>query len=201
MPGHPRPGPDVRIPGVQVLTTTLSGVLVFVPTPYHDGRGFFARTFDAEIVRTHGIDPSSFTQDSQSRGNRGVLRGLHGRVGQGEAKFVRCAHGAVFDVVVDARPGSPTFGRHQSFRLDDDLFWHLYIPPGLLHGHQVLTDTADVCYRIDRPHDPTKDVSVRYDDADLAIDWPALVSTVSDRDLGAGSWAALRVSLLAGNSA
>jgi dTDP-4-dehydrorhamnose 3,5-epimerase len=184
------------MPDVEVLTTSLAGVLVFVPTPHSDDRGFFTRTFDTTIVAGQGIDPAAFTQDSQSRGNRGVLRGLHGRVGQGEAKFVRCAHGAVFDVVVDARPASPTFGQHEAFRLDDDLFWHLFIPPGLLHGHQVLTDTADVCYRIDRPHDPTEDVSVRYDDADLAVPWPEPVTTVSSRDLDAGSWASLRARLV-----
>jgi dTDP-4-dehydrorhamnose 3,5-epimerase len=94
-------------------------------------------------------------------------------------------------VVVDARPGSPTFGRHESFRLDDDQFWHLYIPSGLLHGFQALTDDADVCYRIDRPHDPAEDLAVRYDDPDLAIDWPLAVTEISERDAAAGTWAEL----------
>src|SRR5688500_6110282 len=90
--------------GVQVRTTSLSGVLVFVPTPHYDDRGFFTRTFDAAIVAAHGIDSASFVQDSQSRSRRGVLRGLHGRSGRGEAKLVRCANGAVLDVLIDARP-------------------------------------------------------------------------------------------------
>ena len=196
--GNQRIDGAVRIRLMQVLRTTLHGVLVFVPQPHHDERGLFTRTFDAAIAAAQGVDGASFGQDSQSRSFRGVVRGLHGRVGRGEAKLVRCAHGAILDVIVDARPGSPTFGRHEAFRLDDERFWHLFIPPGLLHGFQVLSDSADVCYRIDRPYDPTEDVSVRYDDRDLAIAWPDPVTTVSGRDLGAGSWASLRASLVGG---
>jgi dTDP-4-dehydrorhamnose 3,5-epimerase len=180
---------------VHVRTTSLAGVLVFEPTPHRDERGLFTRTFDAEVATAHGIDGAAFVQDSQSRSTRGVLRGMHGRGGAGEAKLVRCAHGAVHDVLVDARPGSPTFGAHEAFLLDDDAFHHLYVPPGLLHGFQALTDVADVCYRIDRPHDPTEDVAVRHDDTDLAIAWPLPVTVISDRDAGAGTWAALLAQL------
>jgi dTDP-4-dehydrorhamnose 3,5-epimerase len=176
---------------VHVRTTSLAGVLVFEPTPHRDERGLFTRTFDAEVAAAHDIDGAAFVQDSQSRSARGVLRGMHGRGGVGEAKLVRCAHGAVHDVLVDARPGSPTFGAHEAFVLDDDAFHHLYVPPGMLHGFQALTDVADVCYRIDRPHDPTEDVAVRHDDPDLAIAWPLPVTVISDRDAGAGTWAAL----------
>jgi dTDP-4-dehydrorhamnose 3,5-epimerase len=94
----------------------------------------------------------------------------------------------VLDILVDARPASTTFGRSVAFLLDDEEGRHLYVPPGFLHGFQVLTEWADVCYRIDREHDPTEDVAVRYDDPDLAIRWPAPVSVVSPRDAGAGSW-------------
>jgi dTDP-4-dehydrorhamnose 3,5-epimerase len=180
---------------VQVRTTSLAGVLLFVPTPHHDERGFFTRTFDTAIAAEHGLDPSAFRQDSQSRSRTGVVRGMHGRVGQGESKLVRCARGAVHDVVVDTRPSSPTFGEHESFLLDDEQFWHLYIPRGMLHGFQALTD-ADVCYRIDRPHDPAEDVGVRYDDPDLAIAWPMPVTMLSSRDSAAGSWTALHAALV-----
>ncbi|WP_102145661.1 dTDP-4-dehydrorhamnose 3,5-epimerase family protein [Mycobacterium hubeiense] len=169
----------------------LSGVAVFVPQPRRDNRGLFTRTFDAELFDAWlGVAgaSASFIQDSPSRSRRGVVRGLHGRRGRGEAKLVRCAHGAVYDVLVDARPESPTFGRHEAFVLDDNDFRHLYVPPGLLHGFQALTETADVCYRIDRAHDPSDDVAVAYDDPDLAIDWPLPVTVVSDRDAAAGSW-------------
>lgn len=173
---------------VEVESTELQDVLLFRPTPHRDGRGFFTRTFDAEIAATHGLDPAAFVQDSQSRSLSGTLRGLHGRGGAGEAKLVRCAHGAILDVVVDARPGSPTFGQHQAFRLDDEDFLMLYVPRGFLHGFQVLSDLADICYRIDRPHDPTEDLSVRYDDPDLGVAWPMPVETLSARDQSAGSW-------------
>lgn len=161
---------------------------MFAPTPYHDDRGFFTRTFDADVARACGVEPTSFIQDSQSRSKLGVIRGLHGRSGRGEAKLVRCARGAVHDVIVDARPGSSTFGQSVAFRLDDKEFLHIYVPPGMLHGFQALTLEADVCYRIDRPHDPIEDISVRYDDPDLAIAWPRPVTSISDRDARAGSW-------------
>jgi dTDP-4-dehydrorhamnose 3,5-epimerase len=178
---------------MRVETTELRDVLLFRPSPHRDDRGFFTRTFDAEVAAAHGLDPARFVQDSQSRSMHGTLRGLHGRSGDGEAKLVRCARGAILDVIVDARPGSPTFGRHQAFRLDDQEFWMLYVPRGFLHGFQVLTDVVDICYRIDRPHDPAEDVSVRYDDPDLAVAWPLPVDTLSPRDRSAGSWRDLTV--------
>ena len=90
-----------------------------------------------------------------------------GGAATGEAKLVRCARGAIFDVLVDARPGSPTFGQHMAVTLDDTAFAHLYIPPGILHGFQALTEQTDVCYRIDREHVPGEDLAVRYDDPTL----------------------------------
>jgi dTDP-4-dehydrorhamnose 3,5-epimerase len=178
---------------MRVVQAGIAGVLLFVPTPHRDDRGLFTRTYDEAIGEKHGV--GEFLQDSQSRSRQGTIRGLHGRSGRGEAKLVRCARGAVHDVLVDARPSSPTFGRIESFRLDDETFTTLYVPPGLLHGFQALTDLADVCYRIDREHDPAEDIAVRYDDADLAIDWPQPVSVVSARDAGAGSWAQLLTTL------
>jgi dTDP-4-dehydrorhamnose 3,5-epimerase len=173
---------------MRVETVELRDVLLFRPSPHRDDRGFFTRTFDAEVAAAHGLDPAAFVQDSQSRSVGGTLRGLHGRGGDGEAKLVRCARGAILDVIVDARPDSPTYGRHQGFRLDDEDFCLLYVPRGFLHGFQVLSDVADICYRIDRPHDPSEDLSVRYDDPELGIRWPGPVGTLSDRDRDAGSW-------------
>ena len=178
---------------MRVVQAGIAGVLLFVPTPHRDDRGLFTRTYDLAIGEQHGV--GDFLQDSQSRSRRGTIRGMHGRSGRGEAKLVRCARGAVHDVLVDARPTSPTFGRIESFRLDDETFATLYVPPGLLHGFQALTDLADVCYRIDREHYPAEDIAVRYDDAELAIDWPQPVSAVSARDAGAGSWAQLLTTL------
>lgn len=179
---------------MRIERTNLADVLVLVPQPFRDDRGLFTRTFDADIFDDYlgasGFS-ASFVQDSQSRSAKGVIRGMHGRSGRGEAKLVRCANGAVHDVLIDIRRNSPTFGEQEAFLLDDNDFRHLYVPPGFLHGFQALTATADVCYRIDRPHDPSEDLAVVYNDPDLAIDWPLKVSTVSHRDATAGSWADL----------
>jgi dTDP-4-dehydrorhamnose 3,5-epimerase len=182
---------------VRIEQSSLSGVVSFVPEQRHeDERGWFVRTLDVTVAASAGVDVTAFRQDSQSRSRLGVVRGMHGRAGAGEAKLVRCARGAVLDVLVDARPDSPTFGKRATFRLDDESCRHLFVPPGMLHGFQVLTDWADVCYRIDREHEPGADLAVRYDDPELAIDWPLPVSAVSARDAGAGSWPDLREQLV-----
>lgn len=182
---------------MRVTSFDVTGPLLFTPQPHFDARGFFTRTFDAAIAADHGLDPQSFIQDSQSRSLRAVIRGMHGRSGAGEGKMVRCARGAVLDVLVDIRSGSPTYGEQVSARLDDETFAHLYVPPGFLHGFQVLSEAADVCYRIDREHDPSEDLAVRYDDPELGIDWPLPVGTMSERDLAAGSFAQLRQDMTA----
>jgi dTDP-4-dehydrorhamnose 3,5-epimerase len=159
----------------------VDGALLFTPAPHMDERGFFCRTFDAEIMRAAGIDPA-FAQDSLSRSVRGVVRGMHVRRGDGEAKLVRCSYGAIFDVIVDLRPDSPTYRNWESFELRDSEQVSLYVPAGCAHGFQALTEPADVSYRIDRPHDPTEDVSIAYDDPELAIPWPLPVTVRSERD-------------------
>ncbi len=183
---------------MRIEKTDLADVALLIPQPFRDDRGLFTRTFDATIFDDWIGRPGAaaeFIQDSQSRSVQGVIRGMHGRSGRGEAKLVRCAQGAVHDVLVDIRKDSPTFGVTQTFVLDDNQFHHLYIPPGFLHGFQALTPTADVCYRIDRPHDPGEDIGVAYDDPDLAIDWPLPVTVVSPRDGAAGSWQDLLTSV------
>src|SRR5690349_22028089 len=161
--------------------------MLFRPTPHVDERGFFARTFDREVVRSAGIDPDGFAQDSLSRSRRGVVRGMHVRRGAGGAKVGRCSFGPIFGVVVDLRAGSPTYGNWESFELRDDEQVSLYVPAGCAHGFQALTDPADVSYRIDRPHDPAEDVSIAFDDPALAIPWPLPVSVMSGRDREAPS--------------
>jgi dTDP-4-dehydrorhamnose 3,5-epimerase len=165
--------------------TSIPGVLVFTPSPYRDERGFFSRTFDARVAREAGLDPDAFVQDSLSRSRRGVVRGLHVRVGRGEGKLVRCSSGAVYDVVVDLRPGSPAYSRWVSFDLDGDTQRSVYIPPGCAHGFQALSEPADTTYRIDREHDPSEDLTIAHDDPDLAIDWPLPVTAMSKSDRAA----------------
>ena len=165
-----------------VAVPRIMGAMLFQPTPHLDARGFFTRTFDAAIARSAGIDPDGFAQDSVSRSVRGVVRGMHLRCGRGESKLVRCSYGTIFDVIVDLRPESPTYGNWESFELRDSEQASLYIPAGCAHGFQALTDPADVAYRIDREHDPAEDMAIAYDDPDLRIPWPLPVSIMSERD-------------------
>ncbi|MCQ4208784.1 dTDP-4-dehydrorhamnose 3,5-epimerase [Streptomyces longispororuber] len=160
----------------------ITGAFLFEPTPYADERGFFCRTFDADVVRSVGLDPDAFVQDSVSRSVRGVLRGLHLRSGKGEAKLVRCSYGRIFDVVVDLRPDSPTYRNVATFELSGETQTTLYIPAGCAHGFQALTETADTSYRIDRPHDPAEDVTIAFDDPELAVPWPMPPVSMSARD-------------------
>jgi dTDP-4-dehydrorhamnose 3,5-epimerase len=165
----------------------INGAYLFEPTPHTDERGFFCRTFDAEVVRSVGIDPDGFAQDSVSRSRKGVLRGMHLRSGAGESKLVRCSYGKVFDTIVDLRPDSPTFRNKASFELSGDTQVTLYIPAGCAHGFQALTEPADVSYRIDRAHNPDEDVAIAFDDPELAIPWPLPLALMSARDERASS--------------
>lgn len=174
----------------------IAGAILFMPTPHVDNRGFFCRTFDVDVMRAAGIDPHCFVQDSISRSARGVVRGLHVRRGHGEAKLVRCSSGAIFDVIVDLRSESPTYRNWRSFEFSDDQQLSLYIPAGCAHGFQALTSWADVTYRMDRPHDSSEDISIAFDEPELAIPWPLPVTAMSDRDRQAPSLAGA-VALLA----
>jgi dTDP-4-dehydrorhamnose 3,5-epimerase len=175
--------------------TAIPGLVTFTPSPIRDERGFFCRTYDVDVARAAGLDPDSFVQDSLSRSVLGVVRGLHLRVGRGEGKLVRCSSGRVFDVVVDLRPGSPAYRTFVSFELDGDRQNSIFIPPGCAHGHQTLTTTADTSYRIDRAHDASEDVTIAWNDPELAIPWPLPVTVMSEKDAGAPPLAALSTEL------
>jgi dTDP-4-dehydrorhamnose 3,5-epimerase len=167
---------------MEATTVSIPGLILFTPRPHIDHRGFFSRTFDAQVARRAGIDPTAFVQDSMSRSAKGVVRGLHVRVGGGESKLVRCSAGAIYDVVVDLRPSSPTYRRWLSFHLDGDKQRSLYIPAGCAHGFQALSEPADTMYRIDREHDPSEDLTIAHDDPELAVPWPLPVGLMSDSD-------------------
>jgi dTDP-4-dehydrorhamnose 3,5-epimerase len=173
----------------------LEGSVVFEPKPIHDERGFFTRTFDAEVASAAGCDPTRLVQDSQSRSSLGVIRGLHMRTDGGEGKLVRCASGAIVDVAVDLRPASATYRMWMTVVLDDVDHRSVWLPAGLAHGFQALTDTVDVCYRIDRIHQPGFDATVRYDDPELAIPWPLPTRGMSRRDRDAPLLAELECNL------
>lgn len=173
---------------MKITHTDIEGLVVLEPTPHRDERGYFTRTMDVTVLAEAGIDPAAFKQENQSRSYQGVVRGLHGRANDGEAKLVRCAHGAVLDIAIDARPGSPTFGEVRTFLLDDQVHRQVYIPRGFLHGYQALTSVTDFCYRIDDFYGPGEDITVAFDDPDLAVVWPAPITIVSQRDRNGMSW-------------
>jgi dTDP-4-dehydrorhamnose 3,5-epimerase len=166
-------------------TTPIVGLLEFTATPHRDERGFFCRTSDVEVLRAAGLDPADFVQDSLSRSRRGVIRGMHVRIGRGEAKLVRCSHGRIFDVVVDLRPDSPSYLTTATFTLDGEQQNSIYVPAGCAHGFQALTEVADTSYRIDRPYDPSESLAIAHDDPDLAIAWPLPLTAMSEADRAA----------------
>lgn len=163
------------------LPTSLDGPILLEPDVHADERGFFVETYRVERYRAIGID-ATFVQDNHSRSQRGTLRGLHFQSHPGQAKLVRCARGAIRDVIVDIRPGSATFGRHEAFDLDDVRHRQVYVPVGFAHGFVVLNDTADVTYKVSTPYDPSTEAGIAWDDPDLAIDWATADPIVSDRD-------------------
>jgi dTDP-4-dehydrorhamnose 3,5-epimerase len=168
---------------VRRIETRLEGPVLVQPDLHGDARGFFQETYRKAVFGEFGLY-DEFVQDNHSRSGRGVLRGMHFQPGQ--AKLIRCARGAVFDAIVDIRPGSPAFGRWEGFRLDDERHLELYVPDGFAHGFCVLSDVADVIYKVSSYYDPAVESGFRFDDPDVGIAWPAdLDLKVSDRDRAA----------------
>jgi dTDP-4-dehydrorhamnose 3,5-epimerase len=163
------------------LPTTLAGVLLLEPDVVADSRGFFVETFSRRRYQEAGV-ADDFVQDNQSRSNAGTIRGLHFQLDPGQAKLVRVARGRIWDVVVDLRRSSPTFGRHEGFELDDMAHRQVYVPIGFAHGFCVLSEEADVAYRVSSYYDPAAERGVAWDDPALAIEWPLATPTLSDRD-------------------
>ena len=171
------------------LETRLEGPILMEPAVHGDERGFFLETARASALAELGIT-DDFVQDNQSRSSRGVLRGMH--LQPGMAKLVRCAHGRIFDVVVDVRPASPQFGRWEGFELDDESHHQLYCPDGFAHGFCVLSDVADVIYRCSAYYDPATERGFRFDDPAVGIEWPQIELVTSERDENAPLLAELR---------
>ena len=167
---------------MRTLPTRLDGPLLLEPAVFGDHRGFFAETFRADAWAEAGVGVT-FVQDNHSRSRRGTLRGIHFQTSPGQAKLVRCARGAIFDVVVDLRRGSPTFGEWEGFMLDDESMRQLFVPVGFGHGFCVTSEVADVAYKCSSYYDPATESGIAYDDPGVGIAWPAGVETiVSERD-------------------
>jgi dTDP-4-dehydrorhamnose 3,5-epimerase len=156
--------------------------MLIEPAVHGDHRGFFAETFRQDAWTEAGVDVA-FVQDNHSRSRRGTLRGLHFQTTPGQAKLVRCGHGAIFDVVVDLRHGSPTFGGWEGFVLDDESMRQLFVPIGFAHGFCVTSEVADVIYKCSSYYDVATESGIAYDDPAIGIEWPIGVEPiVSERD-------------------
>ncbi|MGI8595255.1 MAG: dTDP-4-dehydrorhamnose 3,5-epimerase [Solirubrobacteraceae bacterium] len=166
------------------LDTRLDGLVLLEPTVHGDARGFLTETFRQDVLARHGVEVA-FVQDNHSRSSRGTVRGMHFQTWPGQAKLVRCARGGILDVVVDLRRGSPTFGEWEGVELDDERQRQLFLPVGFAHGFCVLSEVADVVYKLSSYYDPATENGIAYDDPDVGIAWPELELLVSDRDADA----------------
>jgi dTDP-4-dehydrorhamnose 3,5-epimerase len=166
---------------VEQLDSRFDGPVVVRPVVHGDARGFFQETYREDQFAELGIRVD-FVQDNHSRSQRGVLRGMHFQVGEGQAKLVRCARGAIHDVIVDLRRGSPTYGEWEAHRLDDERHDQLYVPVGFAHGFCVTSEVADVIYRCSAYYDPELERGIAFNDPGLGIEWPDLDLLVSERD-------------------
>lgn len=176
---------------MQKLPTKLTGPVLLAPVVHGDERGFFLEAYRASAFAELGV-PDDFIQDNHSRSRAGIARGMHFQPGQ--AKLVRCVRGAIYDVIVDIRPESPQFGQWEGFRLDDSEHQQLFVPDGFAHGFCVLSELADVTYKVTTYYDPEREGGFAFDDPEVGIDWPADL-TVSERDRNAVSLAELRPTL------
>lgn len=153
------------------VETGLPGVLVIEPTVFGDARGYFMETFQKEEFAAAGIT-DEFVQDNQSKSSRGVLRGLHFQKEHTQGKLVRVTKGEVFDVAVDCRPNSATFGKWVGVTLSDENKKQFYVPKGFAHGFLVLSDEAEFCYKCTDYYDPTAEGGIPYNDPTVNVEWP-----------------------------
>jgi dTDP-4-dehydrorhamnose 3,5-epimerase len=169
---------------MKITETALPGVLVIEPRMFVDERGFFLETYQSERYGAHGV-PTTFVQDNFSRSVRGTLRGLHFQEPKAQGKLVQVTHGAVLDVVVDVRRGSPTFGKWVGVELSGDQPRQMWIPPGFAHGFCVTSERADFWYKCTTPYSPEAERSIRWDDPSIGIVWPVSQPLLSKKDAAA----------------
>jgi len=168
---------------MKVIPTAIADVLIIEPRIFGDSRGFFLESFNQRDFNAATGTNHTFVQDNHSRSAKGVLRGLHYQLGQPQGKLVRAVRGAVFDVAVDIRPDSATFGKWVGVELSEDNHRQLWVPPGLAHGFLVLSDSADFLYKTTDYYAPTLERCVAWDDPTVGIDWPLSGSpTLSAKD-------------------
>ncbi|HKY71031.1 MAG TPA: dTDP-4-dehydrorhamnose 3,5-epimerase [Nitrospira sp.] len=179
---------------MKVTAIDIPGVLMIESTPFRDHRGLFCETYHAERYAQAGL-ADRFVQDNFSRSVRGTLRGLHYQEPHAQGKLVMVLEGAVYDVVVDIRRGSPTFGKWQGFDLSSDNFRQLYIPPGCAHGFCVISDQAAVLYKCTEFYSPQDERGIIWNDPTLAITWPVTSPLLSAKDQAYGTLRATEAQL------
>jgi dTDP-4-dehydrorhamnose 3,5-epimerase len=168
---------------MKITPTRIPDVLLIEPNVFGDERGFFMETYHAQKYAEHGI-AESFVQDNHSRSSKGVLRGLHYQLEKPQGKLVRVVTGAVFDVAVDIRQGSPTFGEWVGYELSDSNHLQVYIPPGFAHGFCVLSETADFLYKCTDFYAPETEHGIQWNDPAIGIEWPGQDFVISEKDQG-----------------
>jgi len=166
---------------LEIIETSLPGVLVVKPRVFGDARGFFMETYRENVLAAGGIT-ERFVQDNHSRSSRGVLRGLHYQLRRPQAKLCRVTQGEVLDIAVDIRVGSPTFGKWVSVLLSGENHVQIYIPKGFAHGFSVLSETADFLYKCSDYYDASDDRGVLWNDPEIGIDWQTPSPILSDKD-------------------
>ncbi len=163
------------------LSTKLDGLVLLEPQVFGDERGFFVETFRKDAWTEIGVE-AEFVQHNHSRSSKGILRGLHFQTEPGQAKLLRCARGAIFDVAVDLRRNSPTFGQWEGHVLDDERHRQLFVPVGFAHGFAVLSEVADVAYLVSSAYDPATEAGIAWDDPDVGVEWGVEEPILSERD-------------------
>jgi dTDP-4-dehydrorhamnose 3,5-epimerase len=163
------------------IDTELPDIALIEPEVHGDERGFMVETFRADAWRELGAD-AAFVQENHSRSRAGILRGIHFQTSPGQAKLVRCARGRIWDVVVDLRRDAPTYRRWEGHELDDETHRQLFVPVGFGHGFCVLSDDADVTYKLSSYYDPATEAGIAWDDPDVGIEWPVSDPLLSERD-------------------
>ena len=166
---------------MRFLQTEIPEVVVIEPDVHRDGRGYFLETYHATKYQAGGI-AGPFVQDNQSRSVGGTVRGLHLQLERPQGKLIRVIEGAIFDVAVDVRRGSPTFGRWVAVEVSAENFRQCYVPPGFAHGFCVVSPVAMVEYKCSAFYDPASEIGIAWNDPALAISWPVSAPVVSDRD-------------------
>jgi dTDP-4-dehydrorhamnose 3,5-epimerase len=176
---------------MQVEDLPLLGAKLLRPKVFRDSRGFFFESYSEPMYRAAGM-PEAWVQDNHSKSARDTLRGLHYQSKPGQAKLVRVTNGRVFDVLVDIRPESPTFGKWHGLFVDAEEHAQVYIPVGFAHGFCVLSEIAEVQYKVSSPYDASTECAIRWNDPELAVGWPIDDPILSQRDRASESFAAYR---------